>query len=312
MDCVLTVIIVNWNGAKFLPKCLNSIIDNPPGVAYEIVVVDNDSRDGSAEWLKSDECLKLLGPIQYSFIESGSNLGFGKANNIAIERSTAPFVFLLNPDTLVRPHSIDLLLESLTSEKNAGAVAPKLFNQDGSLQPSAWYFPPTPLTIVLENFRLYKLLSPRYRANKLLFSHWNHNERRPVPIVWGAAIMFDGTVLRQLKGFDPDFKMYGEDMDLCIRLAKTGKQLIFIPEAEIIHLGGQSAAQMWSESEINEKKIKMGIFFEKKHCSKALFVANMIARIGVEAIRVVINAVSGRRVHSTLQLMRLYWRGLFN
>src|SRR5215211_4756675 len=133
---MLTIIIVNWNGIKFLPACLKSIVENPGSLLFEIVVVDNASSDGSAEWLRSDECAQLVGDTRFKLIETGENLGFGRANNVAIERTDSQFVFLLNPDTVVRPNAIDRLVDALKTTPDAGAAAPKLLNEDGSLQPS--------------------------------------------------------------------------------------------------------------------------------------------------------------------------------
>src|SRR6187551_3074085 len=141
---MLTIIIVNWNGIKFLPACLKSIVDAHISLPFEIVVVDNDSSDGSAEWLKSDECSRLIGGARFTLIETGENLGFGRANNIAIERSDSEFIFLLNPDTVLRPNAIDLLIDVLKTTPHAGATAPRLLNEDGSLQPSTSYSLPTP------------------------------------------------------------------------------------------------------------------------------------------------------------------------
>ena len=307
---MLTIIIVNWNGIKFLPTCLKSIVENPGSIPIEIVVVDNDSSDGSAEWLRSDECARVVGDTPFVLIESGQNLGFGKANNLAIERTDSQFIFLLNPDTVVRPKTIDLLVAALTTTPNAVAAAPRLLNEDGSLQPSVYYHPPTPIKIILENFGLYKLLPASYRADTLLLSHWDHNEQKPVPIVWGAAILFDGDSLRKLEGFDPDFAMYGEDMDLCARLSEQGNDLIFVPAAEMIHLGGQSAIQHWNENEINEKKLQMGILFEKKHCGRALFVANSLTRMLIETIRLAVYPLMGRTASTPARTIRIYWRGL--
>lgn len=290
---------------------MKSIVENPGSVPFEIVVVDNASSDGSAEWLKSDECSRVVGSANFVVIESGGNLGFGKANNIAIERTDSEFIFLLNPDTILTPNAVDQLLGALRSTSNAGAAAPRLLNEDGSLQPSAYYHPPTPFKILLENFRLYKLLPRKFVADKLLFSHWDHNEQRQVPIVWGAAMLFDGDILRELGGFDPDFVMYGEDMDLCARLLERGKTLIFVPSSEVVHLGGQSAIQHWSELEINEKKLRMGILFEKKHSGRVLFIANSLTRIGIEAIRLVVSPLLGQRAAGAGPRMRLYWHSLF-
>ena len=195
----------------------------------------------------------------------------------------------------------------VSSDDAIGAVAPKLLNRDGSLQASTWYFPPTPLKILVENFRLYLLLPPRLRANLLLNSHWDHNQRRTVPIVWGAAILFKGDLLRQLNGFDPDFYMYGEDMNICIRLLELGSNLEFVPTAEIIHLGGQSAIQSWSELEINGKKFIMGILFEKKNTGPLLFYSNCAMRLLVETVRFIGYKIIGR---NTTRIKKNTWSAI--
>jgi GT2 family glycosyltransferase len=302
----LSIIIVNWNGREFLPNCLKSIVKNSPNASYEIVVVDNNSTDGSAEWFDSGEARKLLDGIKLKLIVERENLGFGKANNLAIEQTESPYIFLLNPDTILKPNAIDLLIEALDSDKTIGATAPKHLNGDETLQPSVWYYPPTPLKIILENFRIYKLLPKNLRAKILINSHWAHDTRKIVPIVWGSAMMFKKDVLKRLKGFDPDFEMYGEDMDLCVRLAKLGFDLVFIPNAEIIHFGGQSAIQHWNENTISLKKIQTGILFEKKHLHPLLFYSNCLTRILVEAIRIIIYPVIGRSSHNSKKILRLH------
>lgn len=311
MSVDLSIIIVNWNGEKFLPDCLRSIAENPPNVAYEVVVIDNASSDGSVEWLRSAE-VKAIFPLgNFKLIESQENLGFGRANNLVIDQTNSTFVFLLNPDTIVKPNAIDRLLETLRSDNKIGAVAPKLMNPDGTLQPSVWYFPPTPLKILFENFRLYRLLPANLRAKMLLFSHWKHNSQRTVPIVWGAAILFDGIVLRRLKGFDPEFRMYGEDMDICIRLSELGYKLEFVPAAEIVHLGGASSVQTWSEQEVNEKKFWMGIMFERKHTGKLLFYSNCITRLLLECVRLIAYACIGRDLRRRKGAVKLNFRSLW-
>lgn len=308
----LTIIIVNWNGENFLPDCLRSVADNPPHVRFEVVVVDNASSDGSVEWLRSAEAKAIFPQGTFKVIESQENLGFGRANNLLIDQTDSPYVLLLNPDTILKPNAIDRLVEALQSDDRIGAVAPKLLNPDGSLQPSVSYFPPTPLKIVFENFRLYRLLPANLRAEMLLFSHWKHDRQRTVPIVWGAAILFDGKVLRTLKGFDPEFRMYGEDMDICIRLSELGYKLEFVPASEIVHLGGASSVQTWTEQEINEKKFWMGVMFEKKHTGRVLFYSNCMTRLLLECIRLIAYTCIGRDLRRRKGAVKLNFRSLWD
>ena len=231
---------------------------------------------------------------------------------MAIERSDNPYIFLLNPDTIVKPDAIDRLLETLKSNEKIGAVAPKLLNADETLQPSVWYYPPTPFKIILESFGIYKFLPPKSRAEILMFSHWEHNQRRTVPIVWGAAILFKGDLLRELKGFDPDFQMYGEDMDICIRLSRLGFNLEFVPEAEIIHLGGQSAIQQWSSDAINDRKFKMNLLFEKKHLNPLLFYSNYATRVLIGAAMLISYPLLGRETKNLRKSLKLQVNYLWN
>ncbi|MBK7801070.1 MAG: glycosyltransferase [Chloracidobacterium sp.] len=185
----LSIIIVNWNGAAFLPACLESIVENPPSCSFEIVVVDNASTDTSVEWMKSENAKNLLGDTNFRLIESDENLGFGRGNNLAITETDSETVFLLNPDTLIKAKSVDILLKTLVGEEGVGAVGPKLRNMDGSLQPSVWSFPPTPLKYLFEGLKLQILLPKKFRGKWLRSSHWAHDERIAVNVLSGAAIL---------------------------------------------------------------------------------------------------------------------------
>ncbi len=279
MNTELSIIIVNWNGEKFLPDCLRSIAENPPKVSYEVIVIDNKSSDGSLEWLNSDEAKSLFPDGNFRLIESHENLGFGRANNLVIELTTTPYVFLLNPDTIVKPKAIDQLLETLNSDDKIGAVAPKLLNEDGSLQPNIWGFPPTPITILFDGFKLYKLLPRMTVGNWLYRSHWTYDETRPVPMFSGAAIMLKRLTLNQTKGFDSRFFMYGEDLEFCVRLNRYGWKTVFEPRSQIIHLGGQSSAQRWGTEVTRLKEEEAFIGFQQKCLPSYLWRLNIIAKL---------------------------------
>jgi GT2 family glycosyltransferase len=184
----ITIIIVNWNGIRFLPNCLKSIVEKPPSVSCEIVLVDNDSSDKSVEWLKSDEAKEILKDTKFTLIESGENLGFAKANNMAIEKTVSPIVFLLNPDTIIKQNSIDNLFKTLESEKKIGMVAPKLVGADGINQNNAWAFPGAS-RILIEGLKITKFIPLHYRKKWLLRGSWDYDGKRDVPMVSGAAMM---------------------------------------------------------------------------------------------------------------------------
>jgi N-acetylglucosaminyl-diphospho-decaprenol L-rhamnosyltransferase len=305
MSVELSIIIVNWNGIKFLPDCLRSIVENPPSLSYEIVMVDNGSTDGSFEWLKSGEVGKILNGANFTLLDNRENLGFGKANNLAVAQTDSPYVFLLNPDTIVKANAIDKLLETLRSSDKIGAVAPKLLNGDGSLQPNVWGFPPTPLSILVDGLKLYKFLPSKIFSRWLYRTHWNYAERIAVPIFSGAAIMAKREMIDKVGAFDEDFHMYGEDAEWCIRINRRGWKTFFEPEAEIYHLGGQSSMQRWGGVATRVKEEEAFIAFQRKCLPKYHVFFNLLTRSFVLFTYLVKNFMKESKYHSIKPVMKL-------
>jgi GT2 family glycosyltransferase len=277
----LSIIIVNWNGIRFLPDCLRSIVDSPPETAFEIVVVDNASSDGSVEWMRSSSCRAFLGETSFRLIESGSNLGFGQANNLAINNTTAPYVFILNPDTLVRPEAIETLLNTLRSVPSVGAVGPKVLHRDGSLHPSVVNYHPTPLSILIRGFMLDRLIPKRWLAKRYFGDKWEHDEKIVVPLIGGAAMMCRREMFDTVGTFDPEIHMYSEEFELLVRAARGGWKVMFEPEAEIVHLGGKSSEQRWDRLERAVIQEKATLTYYKKCFSPTLNFFNGVATVFV-------------------------------
>ena len=313
MKTELSIIIVNWNGESFLPNCLKSIAENPPSVPYEVLLIDNASSDGSVKWLKSEEAKEILSNTNFKLIESNENLGFGRANNLIIKQTKAPYVFLLNPDTIVRAKAIDRLLESLKAEEKIGVTVPKLLHADGSLQPSVWASP-NPVTILCETL-FYRVLPKAVYKNWLYGPHWDYAEKRAVPIVCAAAMMVKRTVIDKVGAFDEDFHMYGEDLEWAKRITNNGWDLVFVPESEIHHLYGQSSAQRWTSI---EKQVTMGkafILFQKKSLPAWLFFSNILTAIFVGNVYLLVNIfnkVEFTRYRNLLNVQFVALKDFFN
>jgi N-acetylglucosaminyl-diphospho-decaprenol L-rhamnosyltransferase len=273
----LSIIMVNWNGGELLRSCLRSIAQSPPSVAYDIVVVDNASSDESVAWLHSGEVAAMLPGIAVHVIENKDNAGFSRANNQAIAYSQAPLLFLLNPDTEVTPGAIDALVACLESDARIGACGPRLLNTDGSLQHSVWRNPPTAWEIVVSGIGLWRLIPRRLRGELLLGGHWDHSRRRPVPSLFGAAVLARRTMIDQVGGLDERFHMYGEDDDWCLRITRAGWLLIFEPGASIVHHGGQFSLLRWDSSEKLRVKLKSSFEFQRRCLSRRQVIANLLA-----------------------------------
>lgn len=266
----LVIIVVNWNGGDLLKRCLASIAAHPPSFTYEIVVVDNASTDGSREWLQSlNDSIRL--------VTNDANVGFGQANNRAFVETTAPFLLLLNNDAEVTAKSIDALVATMKTEAKIGVVGPRLVNPDGSLQASVWRNPTTPFELLANAFRLYKILPGKLRANLLLGYHWDHSHRREASLLSGAALLVRRSVIDSVGGFDQRFHMYGEDTEWCLRISRGGWQMVFEPEAVVIHHGGASASKRWTSLEKRREEYLSFFRFQRISLSRFLVIANLLS-----------------------------------
>ncbi|MEO8433497.1 MAG: glycosyltransferase family 2 protein [Pyrinomonadaceae bacterium] len=239
----LSIIIVNWNGGELLRRCIESVARYPASTSWEIILVDNASTDNSLEWVRAANLTNLR------LIENRQNLGFGKANNLGFSLSSAPLLFLLNNDAEVQEGAIDRLIVTIRSGARVGACGPRIINPDGSLQVSVWRNPPTPSAMILGALRLYRLLPRRVAGELLLGQHWDHARRRRVNMLLGAAMLVKREVVDELGGFDERFHMYAEDFEWCLRIVRGGWEIVFEPEAVVLHHGGQATGKRWQEPE---------------------------------------------------------------
>lgn len=311
MSVDLSVIIVNWNGINFLPNCIASLVRNPPSIDFETIVVDNDSSDASVEWLNSSEASLLMNGHKLRLIKSGSNLGFGKANNLAFRQTQSPFLLLLNPDTTVTAGSIDALLDAVKSEKTIGAVVPKLFYADGKLQHNVWGFPPTPLTFIVEGFKLYRFLPKALVSTWLYSSHWDYSQRREVPMFGAAAMLVRREMIDDIGGFDEDFFMFGEDGEWCVRMNRNGWRTFFEPDATMTHIGGQSSKQRWGVGVSKLREEEGFLLFQEKCVSRYLFFANVLTRLFIFAVYYLKCAINRDEDELLPKIMALQIRALF-
>jgi N-acetylglucosaminyl-diphospho-decaprenol L-rhamnosyltransferase len=262
------IIIINWNGGELLKRCLDSINQFPPRVPYEVVVVDNDSTDGSREWLESQ-------PV--TLIKNKENIGFGQANNVAFRATSQPLLFLLNSDAEVTAGAIDTLIETINSDPKFGVVGPRLHNPDGTLQASVWRNPPSSFETLANAFRLYKFMPRRMRGDLLLGYHWDHSHRRSAALLSGAALLVRRAVIDDVGGFEEQFHMYGEDTEWCLRIVRGGWSMIFEPTAIVVHHGGASATKRWTDLE-KRREVYISFFrFQKLSLSRSQVITNLLS-----------------------------------
>jgi N-acetylglucosaminyl-diphospho-decaprenol L-rhamnosyltransferase len=281
-DCVmateLSIIMVNWNGGELLRRSVESVIAHPPSVNYEIVIVDNASSDNSVALVQTSELARKLSDSgRLRVVENEENRGFGQANNQAFALTEAPLLLLLNPDTEVTAGSVDRLIATVESDPRVGAAGPRLLNADGSLQISVWRNPPTAWEILLSQLKLYLLLPRGFRGELLLGGHWDHGRERRVPMLSGAAILLRRKIIEDVGGFDERFHVYAEDNEWCLRIVRSGWQLVFQPAAVILHHGAQSSLQRWNKLEKLRVQLGAHYFFQKQSLSRRQLISNQLA-----------------------------------
>jgi len=237
----LSIVIVNWNTKDYLQKCINSIYENTKGISFEIIVVDNASSDVSIETVKS-----IFPSVK--LIENSENLGFNAANNQGIKISSARYILLLNPDTIVLSTALSEMVRFMDGNEDAGALGCKILNPDGTLH---LYFRKHP-TLGKEVIRL--ILPERFTLEELRTKPQDYESVHEVEVLSGSCIMVRKEVFDRIGLLDERFFMYGDDVDLCYQVKKDNRKIYYIPHAQIIHYGKQSSNQRRTEMAIEAYK----------------------------------------------------------
>ncbi len=231
---VVSVIIVNWNARDFLLQCLASLTPEVCRYSMEIIVVDNDSSDGSPE------AVEVRFP-HVRLIRSGANLGFARGNNLGIAQSRGRYLALINSDIKVLDHCLTRLVEYCDAHPDAGMVGPRVLGRDGSLQRTVRGFP-TLWNMFCRAIALDATLPAWKVFSGYSLSHWSQEDLRAVDILGGCFWVVRRQALAEVGLLDESFFMYGEDMDWCRRFRAAGWKLVYVPSAETIHYGGGSSA----------------------------------------------------------------------
>lgn len=248
----LSIILVNYNTKDLTRNCLKSIFETVSGINFDVWVVDNNSHDGSCEMIESEF-------PQVNLIKSDKNLGFGCANNLAIEQSTSKYVFLLNTDTLLINNAPKILFDFMEKTPEAGACGGNLYNESGQHVHSYGYIP-TLKTKFVKTFFL-KYLFPCEKVKIDDKGNNEKNEFKQVDQIIGADLFLRRETIEKTGLFDKDFFLYFEESELQYRILKEGYKIFIIPDAKIYHFEGKS---MKIRKAKTEAKLKSEYLFYKK------------------------------------------------
>jgi GT2 family glycosyltransferase len=253
----ITIVIVNYRVKEYILLLMDSIQKATRHFSVEIFIVDNNSEDGSPEYLISAyKSVKIIKNVE--------NVGFAKANNQAIEKASGTYTLIINPDTVIQEDSLLKLKQYMDESEKTAALGFKMINPDGSFARESKRSVPDLKTGIFRASGLDKLL-PKSRLFGQRYLGWlDENEVTVVPVISGAGMFWRTSVLKALQGFDEAFFMYGEDDDLCYRVQNTDFSIRYFPPAKMLHFKGESERDMSLKS---LKKMNRGLaqFFTKHY-----------------------------------------------
>ena len=253
----LSCIIVNYKNSEPLKDCLASLYQTAQRIDFETIIIDNSENDLGLQPLK-----ELYPKAQ--FVSNSSNVGFAKANNQAAKIAQGKVLIFLNPDTILSDQAIDSMYRYYCSHTETGVLGPKVVDPEGSLQYSCRRYP----TLWTGLFNRYSILSRLFPENRFtsqyLMRDFDHNEIRQVDWLSGCCLMVSKSTFENSHGFDENYFLFNEDVDLCRTIKQAGKEVIYFPEATIIHQVSTSNSKTTARV-IIQRHLGMMHYFKKYH-----------------------------------------------
>lgn len=293
----VSIIIVSYNSANLLEKCINSIIEKTQEINYQIFIVDNASIDNSVSLIK-----EKYSDIQ--LIENKVNVGFGKANNQVLKTINSKYAFLLNPDTQLINNAIKILFEFMENQDNVACTGANLYNQDLSLQYSYGNFP-TIKKIIFE-FGLNKIVVKYFNTNLAEGVIFDNIQAQEVPYITGADLMIRKEVLNKVGFFDEDFFLYYEETELQYRIKNQGYKRFIVPDAKIIHISNTSLKQMTNYNQIKTIEQSRSLYYKKVYGNGYAFIAQLLFLIKYTLLFII------RKKNISLEHLKIMSKLIFN
>jgi GT2 family glycosyltransferase len=270
----ISVVVVSFNTRDLLRECLTTLYKEIASIPNEVFVVDNASRDASADMVEREfPAVKL--------IRSAINLGFGAANNVAFAQATGRYIVLLNSDAFPRPEALRRSIDHMDAEPRVGLGGARQIGPDGSWQPSARMFPSP-----LNDFLSLSGLAAKFPKSRFFGRQDNTWADQDLPAdtdwVTGAYAIIPRPVLEQVGYFDERFFLYCEEVDLCRRIKKAGYLVRYWPDIVVVHLGGESSKTVKtlrmsrSGAQLELWRIRSGFLYYRKHHGNVAWIKKAI------------------------------------
>ena len=272
----VSVIIVNWNTQALLRNCLASVTEQTKS-AHEIIVIDNASRDGSAEMVAREFPAVRL-------IANQNNRGFAGGNNQGLRIARGANLLLLNPDTIVLDGAIDKMLAWLARNPDVGGVGCQVLERPDKIQKTC-FADPNPVNVAIIELGLMRLSPWLPRLGRPWYVGWDRQSQRDVDVVSGMFLLVPRAVMDKVGLLDEAFFIYAEEADWCRRIRRAGWRCVFAPVAQIIHLDGGSKSTDQIRSKMFIQLQKSHLIYARKHhgalghaATKSLYVGSALLR----------------------------------
>jgi GT2 family glycosyltransferase len=292
----VSIIIVSFNTAEFLKKCLLSIEKSVSSkLSLEVIVSDNGSTDDTAEIVKK-EFSKVI------FIANKQNLGFSKANNVAIKKSSGRYLLFLNPDTEVYPNTLEEMVKFMDENKQAGAATCRVVLPNGKLDDSCHRGFPTPWNSLCYFSGLAKLFPKTKMFGGYNLTNLDFSKTHEIDSLAGSFMLVRKIAGDEVNWWDEDYFFYGEDLDFCFMLKHKGWKIYFVPEISVLHYKGvaggikniskdiTTATSSTRKKAQTERFKAMRIFYKKHYENKYPWIVTRLVYFGISFKRVLSSA----------------------
>lgn len=259
MNVDVSILILNYNTCRLTMDCIRSVYESDTNYSYEIILIDNNSRDDSVEQISRAFPNLML-------IANSENVGFARGNNQGMEAASGRYVLLLNSDTVIRRDTLETMVSFMDSRPDLGASGCKVILPDGSLDKACKRGFPTPEASFYYAFGFSKLFPDKPKFNGYQLGYLDPDQDYPVDCLVGAFMLVRRETIEQVGGLDEQFFMYGEDLDWCYRIKEAGWGIYYYPATSIVHLKGGSARRR--PFKIVYEFHRAMILFHRKHYRK--------------------------------------------
>lgn len=291
----LTVVTVNFNTKKFTIDCIESVFASTKGINFEMIVVDNASSDGSVAAIKKFKKDKNLKDLRV--VVSKKNLGFAGGNNLGIKKADSRYILFLNSDTVVKNNVLSEMVTWMDEHDDVGVSSCALKNSDGSMQGTGGYFPSLIRVfswMTIQDLPLVDLIIKPFHPMKPKAGSAGssfYTKKRQLDWVTGAFALVRKEVLDQVGGFDEEYHMYTEEVDLFYRIKKKGWKVYYLPQWSVVHFGGASST---AEFPIIQEYKGIKRFYKKHYPSWQLPVVRFLLKIGALGRIVLFGVLEGK------------------